>query len=393
MGSFTKKQWEKVDRHLAANEKRFGLPKKRNDSIVLASFNIRKLGDVDKRKRSMEFLADFCRRCDLVAIQEVQDNLDGLNHLKDLLGKDYGMVSSDITGGVVGKKGMTERLAFLFRWKVVQRTEVASDVSYDKSWVLDVLHREKKAINKALKDYEDALKTWEAKEKKGKKPKLILPKFLVFMRTPLCVSFRVASTGNGEPYEFLAVNAHLLYGNKTKQKEERKMEFRALVEWLYARAKQADRLYHKNLLLFGDLNLDLKETDKRRIEIEDYIKSLNRKLLKSRKPSRVNFPFINAHPDMKDKVFRTNARRDQTYDQIALFAHDKRLPRVVQNKKAGTTPGGYDYGMFNFVDLFAEALYGKPMEQLTKARRTSLFEKFEHNVSDHMPIWIRLPRP
>jgi len=396
MSSFTKTQWQKVEKLLSSEEKRFGLPERRDDSFVMASFNIRKLGEVGKRKRAMEFLADFCRRCDLVAIQEVQDKLDGLNHLKDLLGDEYGMVASDITGGVVGKRGMVERLAFLFRWKTVKRTEVASDVSYDRTWVLDVLYHHRKEIDEAMAVHQKALAEYEKKKAQGKKPKkpmLILPRFLVFMRTPLCVSFQVPAKGSTNPYEFLAVNAHLLYGDKRKQKEERELEFQALVNWLYARAKQSDRLYHKNFLLFGDLNLDFQEVDARRVAIEDYITSLNRKLLKSRKPARVNFPFLDPHPDRNGEVFRTNARKNQTYDQIALFAHDKRLPRDKQNKEAGTTPGGYDYGMFNFVDLFSEALYGKSMKDLTTARKKSLFKKFEHNVSDHMPIWIRLPRP
>ena len=58
--------------------------------MVLASFNIRKLGRTEKRvkgkiisrKRELEFMARFCARCDLVAIQEVQDNLDGLRYIK-----------------------------------------------------------------------------------------------------------------------------------------------------------------------------------------------------------------------------------------------------------------------------------------------------------------------
>lgn len=49
--------------------------------------------------------------------------------------------------------------------------------------------------------------------------------------------------------------------------------------------------------------------------------------------------------------------------------------------------------MFDFLNLFAEALHGKPYKQLTKLRRKKLVAKFEHDVSDHMPIWIRLPKP
>ena len=49
--------------------------------------------------------------------------------------------------------------------------------------------------------------------------------------------------------------------------------------------------------------------------------------------------------------------------------------------------------VFNFSDLFAMALHKKQFSELTKVQRRGLIVKYEHDVSDHMPIWIRLPRP
>ncbi len=62
----------------------YGLPEGgRGASLVLASFNIRKLGSSKNREREIDFLARFCVKCDLIAIQEVQDSLEGLRRLKD----------------------------------------------------------------------------------------------------------------------------------------------------------------------------------------------------------------------------------------------------------------------------------------------------------------------
>jgi hypothetical protein len=97
--------------------------------------------------------------------------------------------------------------------------------------------------------------------------------------------------------------------------------------------------------------------------------------------------------DGEDGVFRSTARQKDTYDQIAFFNHDRRLPGPGQNKKAGDSNDGFDYGVFNFSDLFAEALHGKPLRKLTKTQQRGLFKKFEHDLSDHMPIWVRLPKP
>ena len=149
---------------------------------------------------------------------------------------------------------------------------------------------------------------------------------------------------------------------------------------------------HDDMLLLGDLNLDFRQVDVRRAAIEDALKALNGGALKGKGRAVVNFPFFDVHPKAT-KVFRSTARRTETYDQIAVFSHDKRLPRPPGNAKAGTNASGFDYGVFNFSDLFAEALHGKPLLKLTKAQRNSLLEKFEHDVSDHMPIWMRLPKP
>ena len=120
--------------------------------------------------------------------------------------------------------------------------------------------------------------------------------------------------------------------------------------------------------------------------------STNGGTLKGKGRAVVNFPLFGVHPEATS-VFRSTARRTETYDQIALFSHDKRLPTPADNAKAGTKAGGFDYGVFNFSGLFAEALHGKPLLKLTKAQHNSLLERFEHDVSDHMPIWIRLPKP
>ena len=47
----------------------------------------------------------------------------------------------------------------------------------------------------------------------------------------------------------------------------------------------------------------------------------------------------------------------------------------------------------DFDDLFAQAIHSKAFKELSKTASGALIRKFEHDVSDHMPIWIRLPLP
>jgi hypothetical protein len=60
----------------------------------------------------------------------------------------------------------------------------------------------------------------------------------------------------------------------------------------------------------------------------------------------------------------------------------------------GQKERGPNYGVFNFVRLFDDALnIRKKLADMTDDEREAFFSRFEHKVSDHMPIWLRLPLP
>ena len=90
----------------------------------------------------------------------------------------------------------------------------------------------------------------------------------------------------------------------------------------------------------------------------------------------MNFPFFFAHPG-QEEPFRTNARLAETYDQIALVFRDARQPGWEENESAGETPDGYNFGVLNFVEMFAQALYGTSYQDLSKSDKKKL--KKEHN--------------
>ena len=161
------------------------------------------------------------------------------------------------------------------------------------------------------------------------------------------------------------------------------------MEWTLGRAKKNLRAYYPNFILLGDLNLDFNNPDNDRTRIEKYLKTFNDA---SGKEVNVNFPFLDIHP-AKDKHFRTNARLTETFDQIGLFSRDSRLPTFQVNSTMGQDARGPDYGVFEFVRLFSDALLGKPVDCLTGSEKSDFFARFEHKVSDHMPLWLRLPLP
>jgi len=272
---------------------------------------------------------------------------------------------------------------------------MAADISFERSEIFRNLFDNRAEFASAFSTREADLVKWEEKnvnrraegKKKLSKPPFVLPRFVQFIRTPHLASFQTRGHGDVEPYRFVAVNAHLLYGDKRKQREERWMEFKALLDWLLSRARDLDRVHEPNLFLFGDLNLDLEQVDVRRRAVEEFLTSINERDVTG--PAKINLPFLDAHPTMNEQVFRTNARKNQTYDQIGLIARDKRLPPPHKNDEAGQLGvNGYDFGMFDFVQLFLDAV-----PEATKANGKPDYRLFEYDVSDHMPIWFRLPKP
>lgn len=395
---FKKSEWDRIKGLASTSAEDYGFPQRRSDSVVLGTFNIRELGRVTNRSsQAWDFLQMICGRFDLIAIQEVADNLEGIKHIKEGLGDKYGMVVSDVTGVFPGDPGNPERLAFLFHWPRIQRTELASDITYDRSKVVQTLFKNRTKFRKAWDKHIEKLGAWQeqvsqakaTEKKKPSRPAINLPQFLTFIRQPHCASFRVLGRNGADPIDFLAVNVHLLYGTDMK---ERLWEFEALIDWLAVRAKQRQRMYHQNILMMGDCNLEFEDLNIKRQEIDARLKKLNDTKLKSKKAAKVNFPLLTEHPTRGE--LKTSARKQETYDQIAIFTHDKNLPTYESNKNAGKMgDNGYDYGVFDFTSLTGRALYDKAFELLSPSEKDYVFQGIKQEVSDHMPVWIRLPVP
>lgn len=387
--ALTKKEWDAIEAALDENPEKYGFPKRVYGSYVLGSFNIRKLGYYKKRdSETWKFLARVCRNFDILAVQEIMDDLSGVKKLLEEMGEGFGLILSDTTGAFPGKKGLPERLGFIYNWQIVKRTEIATDITYDRSEVLKILgqnidgfygvFKRTEKYNAELEEFRKGLST--KKPKKPSKKELRMPAFLSFIRQPFCVSFRINGYPGTKPYEFMAVNAHLNFGDP---KHDPKQEFYALMDWITERANMKGKTYYPNFVLLGDMNLDFDNPKKDKARMEEDLKSLNKVTAKG---VSVNFPFLDIHPKEKS-VFRSNARESQTYDQIGLFIRDKRLPDYKENANMGKNPTGPDYGVFNFVKLFSDAL------DISKSQKKNFIKRFEHKVSDHMPIWLRLPLP
>lgn len=384
---FTEVEWAQINAHLDADPTAYGLPEHRDGSVVLLSWNIRKFGALmngeapKKSPGAFDMIERVCRQADLIAIQEVQRDTESVYALRNRLragGAPFEIVISDVTGRAPGYSGMAERMAFLYRSDRVKRGDLASDLTFDRSAVIDNINAAlAKVIRKKIElDGQEGLWAKLASWMSGKTRLSVatLRGFVQFIRTPHIVEFRIE--GQGGAYTFYCINAHLVSG---ESKDERELEFFALVEWLLLASPTMLKGEGKSFVVMADLNLDFKSNvAKRRRAFEEYITTIN---TEKNLVAKVNFPFLDGH-------FFTNARRTETFDHIAWITADDRLPRGRHNHQAGTLGADeYDYGMFDFVQAFSDAGPGK------KPDGTPDFDRYTHDLTDHLPIWVRLPFP
>ncbi|PHS72605.1 MAG: hypothetical protein COB22_04530 [Cycloclasticus sp.] len=112
MAGFSEWQWEKINKEFRYNPNRYGMPIKRKGSVTIASFNTLKLGRGQDGVKHWGLLKNFASRCDLLALQEVMDELSGIGRLHKSLGRSFKLTISDTTGAFPGTRGLREPIGF-----------------------------------------------------------------------------------------------------------------------------------------------------------------------------------------------------------------------------------------------------------------------------------------
>jgi len=401
---FTKADWTAIRKELAKNAEDYGLPPRKYGYVYAASFNIRKLGSLSKRSdETMQFFADTCRQFDLVAVQEVMPDTEGILRLCELMGPEYALLVSDIVGENPGEEGNAERLAFIYNTSLLFPTGLIGQISASRKSIFNVLNQKQQLLSdkldKARLKHQDLI----SQGKKSSTSPLTISSvgtFVQYIRTPYVAGFEARGHPGADHYRFVAVNAHLLYGDRV---QDRRDEARELFRWIIATVKDRDQ----NVLLLGDLNFDFDNEANDRKRVAKEFKELGG-FGEGADKIIAGFPFIFPRKDppqfstRKDESFRTNVVLNQTFDQIGIYTKDPRANRLAttedghlwgepfEDEPEATYP---DYGVFNYANLFSRALNGKVIDELTKEEKKAFINRFQHEVSDHMPIWVRIPLP
>jgi len=182
---------------------------KLDETINIATWNIREFGKRPRRKASLHFIAEILNEFDLIAIVELRRNLAELPEVMGILGPYWRVVFSDFT---TDEGGNDERFAYLYDKRAVTFTGLAAEADAPR------------IKNQETGEYETAFSWW---------------------RKPFIASFR---SGN---FDFVAVSAHIRWGKRTS---DRIAPLTLLAEWIETR-RQDSFGTDKDLILLGDFNI------------------------------------------------------------------------------------------------------------------------------------------
>ncbi|MBU2939606.1 endonuclease/exonuclease/phosphatase family protein [Lacinutrix sp. C3R15] len=199
------------------------IPSKQLDrNLLIATWNIRTFGnltrkwnsdDDDSPKRDLHAIlciAEIIKRFDVIAIQEVKDNIRALRDTLKVLGSNWSLILTDVNKGKVGNG---ERMAYLFDTRRVQLSGLAGELVVPEEW-------------------EDSIKDNALSNQ--------------FVRSPYAVSFKSGKR------TFILVTLHILY---EKNKKNRIPELRGIAKWLRDWADNVNA-YHQDFIALGDFNID-----------------------------------------------------------------------------------------------------------------------------------------
>jgi endonuclease/exonuclease/phosphatase family metal-dependent hydrolase len=308
------------------------IPPKARGHLLVATWNIANLGLQRRDDRDYRLLAEVLGWFDLVAIQEVSDDLRGLRAIQRHLPARYRVQFNDAGGN-------RERFAFLYdSEKVAPREEVGevtvTPIELDRVRLAHVAGR-----------------------------------FAGFDRNPMIASFEVDRT------MLLLASVHLYFGaarpaglpddeaaggsgSDGAQRrpaagiDRRVLEAYAVARWAAAQHRSR-HAYTKNVIALGDFNLPVRAPGDRVYD------ALVREGL-----------HVPAH---STQVGGSNLDGDAHYDQMAVFpgAVERAIERV----------GIFDFDGAVFRDLWGD---GTPAER----RRFQSYVRF--HLSDHRPLWMRM---
>ncbi len=405
------------------------IPTDRAKFVRIATWNLREFDSASYGYRTQEakaYIAEILSHFDLVALQEIREDLGPLNDIKYLLGHDWDYIVTDVTQG---DRGNRERMAFLYNTDRIWFRKVTGELTLPHGQKVTDPFGERFRIEGGatleLPAGQNLISPTGLKinRKKPETPKLdqaveialppqtkitlpdgaylrfadnarvpvtdddaiaiaatetptlpeaaeivLPPNSLVggsqqFARTPFIASFQAG---------WLKLNlatVHIYYGKGKLGLQQRKEEIQRFTELLAERAESDNNSDADSYFVaLGDFNIIGKG--------HETMAALESNGFEIPEP-------IRAIPD------GSNVKQDMFYDQIALWSGES------SRRKTYTRIVPYRAGVFDFFDVVfkndEEAIYQPFMKKPGKDEFYKDYMRWRtYQISDHLPMWVEL---
>ncbi|HEY3488309.1 MAG TPA: endonuclease/exonuclease/phosphatase family protein, partial [Gammaproteobacteria bacterium] len=185
-----------------------GIPSsKLDESINIATWNIREFGKVKRTEAAVHYIAEILGQFDLISLVELRDNLSDLRRVLDILGPYWRAVYSDALYDAGGNR---ERIGFIYDKRAVTFTGFAAAANPPR--------------RKVKNEYKPEFTWW---------------------RQPYMASFNAGS------FDFIVLATHLQWGTV----QGRNKELAALAEWIDLKRKEKT-CEDKDMIVVGDFNIE-----------------------------------------------------------------------------------------------------------------------------------------
>lgn len=333
--------------------------KKASRSLILGTWNLRNFDDDrfnygPRMKESFYYIAEIISYFDILAVQEICEDLGPLDYLMSVLGYQYDYILTDVTHSSLG--GNRERLGFIYDKEKVKFKGIAGEIVLPEKILIS-----------------------EAADKTRQ-----------FARTPFGVEFQSGW------FKFQFSTVHIYYGSSsrnTPQYKRRVEEIKAVAKYLSKEARGSD----SNKILVGDFNIEERGSagfnaledngftaiSNRKGSNRDQTKFYDQISFRPRKDELVLM-----HPERDDRVFQyfdSVYRPDDfsTYKPIMQSMLKAKLNKAKADLAAATSKTARKKAETQIAKLTAAGKSEASLQDYYEEWRT-------FQMSDHLPLWVEL---
>jgi exonuclease III len=300
--------------------------------LLLATWNIREFDSAaygDRVEEAFYYIAEIISKFDLIAIQEVRQDLKALNKLMSIMGGDWDVLYSDVTEGT---KGNGERMAIVFDKRKVQLGGLVGQL---------------------------VLPPIETRDENGKRQ--YTPAEQV-VRTPLTVGFKCGWT------DFILSSVHIVYGDASADFPKRVEEIKQVAQFLKSRSESPSE-WSRNYILLGDFNIFSPDDNTMKM-ITDAGFIIPPEL--QHLPSNVD------QSKFYDQIaFKVRPGKFGTTGKAGVFDYYKSVFRLEDEQVYSSAMG---------------SAYLKTSDGKDRKNPTLYYKTYwrTHQMSDHLPMWVEL---